>query len=433
MNLNISDLDAERSVLGSIILDANVMDKIGQLESRDFKSFQHQEIFKVLKYMNEHNKPIDLVTVTSEYVRFGKLDNIGGVDYLASLADSVPTTSNADYYAKVIRSKALRRRGAEIGHKIAALAEEEHESDEDYFAKAEELVDQMRPMEAGKMLSLKEIRSSYMQHLKTQVSAIPTGFPAFDAWCKGLGRGDLFISAGRPSMGKTAKLLRRIAGVLKNQTAGVVLLYSQEMSNEEIIDRMVSAETGIPFARIKQKKLSETDWIAVNNWYDFFEKKPLFIQDSSGVTIQEIRSTARRFKRQYGKIDMIAVDYLQIMHIPEKKNETRAKAIGRVTGTAKKIAREMDCNFMMLSQMTRESEQKKKPQLSDLKESGDIEQDADVVEFLWANPNDIKINKPGRVVQQFIAKGRNIGINDFRLLFRNHVQQFEELPDRKAG
>src|SRR5699024_6239092 len=175
----------------------------------------------------------------------------------------------------------------------------------------------------------------------------------------------------------------------------------------------------------KNKELNPKQYGFVEEAYKRFEQLPIYIQDSSGVTIDEVRATARRFKRRYGDLAMIAVDYLQIMSIPQKRHENRAQAIGNVTTAAKQIAREMKCCFMMLSQMNRDSEGAKKPNLSHLKESSSIEQDADVVEFLWHDPND-KDNQ-GKIIQQFIAKGRDVGINDFRLLFRGWKQHFEEL------
>ncbi|WP_100373099.1 replicative DNA helicase [Bacillus sp. FJAT-45037] len=424
------DIQAEQSVLGATLLDANVLDDISFLEERDLTP-SHAELLKVMRYLDEQNKPVDLVTVTSEYNKYGRLDHIGGIDYLSKLVDSCPTTANVKYYAKIVRSKAVRRRGSEIGKEISELEHADFKTDDEYFAAAETLLDNMRPKEVGKMQGFKETKEHYLKHLKQKVSTILSGMKSFDTWSKGLGRGELFISAGRPSMGKTALLLQRVKGIADNNpSSGCILVYSQEMADNELKDRMISNMTGIPFARIKSKSLNEKDEAAVLKAYEQLEQYLIFIQDSAGVTIQEIRSTARQFKRKYGRIAMIAVDYLQIMSIPQAKNESRAQAIGNVTTTAKRIAREMDCNFMMLSQMSRESENKKKPQLSDLndlKESSNIEQDADVVEFLWHDSGDTHQN--GKVVQQFIAKGRNIGINEFRLLFKGWKQHFEELDE----
>jgi replicative DNA helicase len=221
-------------------------------------------------------------------------------------------------------------------------------------------------------------------------------------------------------------LLQRLFGVAK-QHDGVVLLFSQEMDDDSLKDRFLSQTTNINYQKIKNKTLSDQEKEMLKMGYEEFEYLPIFIQDSAGVTIDEVRATARQFKKKYGKIAVIAVDYLQIMNIPKIKGETRAEAIGRVTGEAKRIAREYNCCFIMLSQMSRDFEKSaSKPQLSHLKESGSIEQDADVVEFLWHDPNDME--NGGKVIQQTIAKGRDTGLNEFRLLFKGWIQRFEELP-----
>ncbi|MET3507058.1 replicative DNA helicase [Halalkalibacter oceani] len=426
MNLiTANDISAEQSVLGAILLDSNVLDDILFLEERDFSSKKHQQLYNVIKYLDEQNKPIDLMTVVGEFHKFGQVDEMGGVEYLSKLIDSVPTTSNAAYYAKIVRSKAVRRRGVELAREIERLSGESFDTDEEYFAAVESAAERIRPQNSGEMESLSQIKEGYFKHLTTPVSRIKTGFGQFDEWSNGLGRTDLFISAGRPSMGKTALLLQRIRNILDNPDCGVVLLWSQEMSKYQIIDRMIASATEIKFPKINQKQLDDFEIEVVRAMYEKLEKKPLFVRDAAGVNIQEVRSISRQFKRRYGKIDLVAVDYLQIMDIPQKKGESRSQAIGNVTRAAKNIAKDMDCPFMLLSQMTRESEQKKKPTLADLKESGSIEQDADVVEFLWEKPDDVM--RGGKIVQQFIAKGRNIGINEFRLFFRGYLQRFREL------
>ncbi|MFD1335778.1 replicative DNA helicase [Oceanobacillus iheyensis] len=424
----IEDVSAEQSVLGAVFLDSNVLDDISFLEDRDFINETHQQIYRVMRYLDNKDKPIDIVTVTEFYLQHNKANDLS-VSYLTKLAESCPTTANVGHHANIVRSKAIRRRGSEIGQSISALSREDFDSDDEYFSAVEGLVSDLRPDERGKMKSFADIRQKYFSYLITKnVDYIATGFPQFDGWANGIYRGDLFVSAGRPSVGKTALLLQRALGVAET---GPVLIYSQEMDEEQLIDRMVSNLTGIPYNRIKNKELSPTQLGEVEEHYNRLEKLPFYIQDSSGVTIEEVRSTARRFKRQYGDLAMIAVDYLQIMKIPQKSSETRSAAIGKVTGVAKQIARDLKCCFMMLSQMNRDSDKNpKKPTFSDLKESGSIEQDADVIEFLWMDHNDN--NEPqGKVIQQFIAKGRNTGLNEFRLLFRGWKQNFIELDKRK--
>ncbi|GED35048.1 DnaB-like helicase C-terminal domain-containing protein [Brevibacillus centrosporus] len=435
--IEISDIQAEQSVLGAVFLDQKSLDSIGFLEARDFSNIRHQKIFEVMRYLHRDNKPVDIVTVTSEYLNYGRIDDSGGAAYLTELARSCPTAANVTYYAEIVRSKALRRRGTEAGMKISNLYSEDFTSDEEYFAAIESIVSELRPQGLRKMMGFAESEEDYFAHLTTPAEFILTGFKNFDEWAKGLWRGWLYVLAGRPSAGKTAKLLQFLYGIARqhrngkaHMDAGAVLLWSQEMGREQIYDRWMAMTTGVNYNRIKSKNLDFEELGKIRQRYETLKKYPLFVQDSAGVTIDEIRSTARLFKRQYGKIGAIAVDYLQIMSIPQKRGETRSDAIGKVTRAAKQLARELDCVFILLSQMTRDSENASKPQLSHLKESGSIEQDADVVEFLWHDPEDTDTSG-GKVVQSFIAKGRDIGVNEFRLLFKGWMQRFEELPPKE--
>nr|WP_077247810.1 DnaB-like helicase C-terminal domain-containing protein [Bacillus sp. FJAT-27225] len=419
-----NEIFAEQSVLGAILLEPSVLDEIVFLEERDFSVIRHQMIYKVMRYLEKKGSPIDVVTITDAFVKFSSIENLGGVSYLTELAASCPSPRNAEVYARIIRSKALGRRTRNMGDIIAGMDRNDYESDEEYFSIIEELVTEMRPRDNSKMLSFSETKNEYYTHLKTPAEFIKTGFTEFDKWAQGLWRGWLFVSAGRPSVGKTALALQRVMGVAK-QKQGVVLVWSQEMKRNSLKDRMLSAQTGIAFQKIKTKNLNDNEKRLLNMAYENLEALPIYMQDSSGVTIDEIKATAKQFKKKYGKIAMIVVDYLQIMSIPQSKGDTRALAIGRVTGQAKQIAMDLDCCFMMLSQMSRASEMKGRPQLSDLKESGSIEQDADVVEFLWSEG---ETTKHGKIVNQTFAKGRDIGVNEFKLLFMNWKQHFQELP-----
>jgi replicative DNA helicase len=420
-----NDIAAEQSVLGAIFLDPGVLDNIIFLEDRDFSIVRHQSIYKVMRWLEKKGQPIDLITVTDAIAKFGQIENIGGVSYLSELSAACPTTANVEYYARIVRSKALERRTKNMGDIISGMSRDDYESDEEYFATIEALVAEMRPNDTAKMKSFSEMRESYFKHLKTPAQYIKTNFDQFDNWAKGLWRKWLFISAGRPSVGKTALLLQRLQGAAM-QNKGAVILFSQEMSKEQLIDRWISSATGIHYQKIKHKNLSQDQMAQIEIAYELFEDLPIFVQDSAGVTIEEVKATAKQIKKKHGRIAVIAVDYLQIMKIPQKKGESRAQAIGNVTGEAKRIAMDLDCCFLMLSQMSRDFEKALKPQLSHLKESGSIEQDADVVEFLWHDPNDTEMG--GKVIQQTIAKGRDIGLNDFRLLFQGWKQHFTELP-----
>lgn len=419
-----NDIAVEQSVLGAVFLDQNVLDEITFIEERDFVIPRHQSIYKVMRYLEKKGQPIDFVTVTTAITKFGNMEDFGGVSYLVKLSESCPTTANVEYYARIIRSKALERRMKNTADIISGMSRDDYESDEEFFTAIENLITGMRPQDNAKMLSFTETKDEYYTHLKTPAEYIKTNFPEYDKWAKGLWRGWLFVSAGRPSVGKTAMALQRVYGVAQ-QKKGVVLVWSQEMKRNSLKDRMLSAVTGIPYSKIKTKNLDFDQQALLDRAYASFEYLPIFMQDSSGVTIEEIRATAKQFKKKYGKVAMIVVDYLQIMNIPQTKGDTRALAIGRVTGQAKQIAMEIDCCFMMLSQMSRSSEMKGRPTLSDLKESSSIEQDADVVEFLWSEG---EMTSQGKIVNQTFAKGRDIGINEFKLLFMGWKQKFTEIP-----
>ncbi|MFD0710592.1 replicative DNA helicase [Paenibacillus sp. GCM10027626] len=438
------DLQAEQSVLGAIFIKPDCLDDIGFLEPRDFAFERHQLIYKVMLYLYRSNNPVDIVTVTEHYKRRNRLEDLGSIQYIMELERSCPTASSVVHYANIVRSKALGRRGEEIGRQISELSRDNFESDEEYFSTIEEMVDELRPQEVSGMMSFEEMEADYMDHLEEQPEKMLSGFDQFDKWAQ-VWRGWLYIIAGRPSVGKTAKALQLGVGIARQRTeidrilvdlknAGVVAIFSQEMGRRELIDRIISNLSGVSYNRIINKGGEEGFTIEertkIINAYEELKTLPIYIQDKAAVTIEEVRSTVRRLKKKHGKIAAIIVDYLQIMNIPQKSGERRDQAIGRVTQTAKQIARQMNCCFILLSQMTRDSENSEEPKLSHLKESGSIEQDADVVEFLWHDPDDTE--QGGKVIQSVFAKGRNIGTNKFRYLFQGWLQRYKELEKKEV-
>lgn len=446
------DLQAEQALLGAILLKPDVLDDITFLEQRDFVEERHQLIYGTMRYLHTNNIVVDRVSVSDPFytkvvAHFDNrklMDEVGRVSYIVRLVESCPSAANAEYYANIIRSKALGRRVTEKGREISSLKREDFGSDEEYFATVEEMVDELRPKETAAMRSFEESEQDYMKHLNSKAGKMLTGFDMFDKWAQ-VWRGWLYIMAGRPSVGKTAKALQLAIGVARQRRevgrlitdckdAGTVLIFSQEMGEDELKDRMVSNISGISYNRIINKGgdegFTDNEMTRIKEAYAELKQLPIYIQDKGGVTIEEVRAIARRFRKKYGKIAMIVVDYLQIMHIPQKPGERRDQAIGRVTGTAKQIARKLDCCFLLLSQMTRESENSEEPKLSHLKESGSIEQDADVVEFLWHDPDDTE--QGGKVIQSVFAKGRNIGTNKFRYLFQGWLQRYKELEKKEV-
>jgi len=425
-------LQAEQAVLGSIFLESESIDRIPDLEARDFSTETHQLIFKVMRWLNERDLPIDLVTLNDQFARFDRPFDIA---YITQLAGAVPTATNITYYAGIVRSRALRQRGRVVGEKIVALTNEEFESDVDYFAAVEDLIDELRPKQANKMQSFREMRSEYYEKKKAKAEKLKTGwFEKYDNWAQ-LWRGWLYVLAGRPGVGKTAKALQLLHGIASNNlNAGPVLFWSQEMDKTEVIDRMVSMIAEVNYNKLINnggpEGFTDKEWEKINAAYKLCENLQIYVQDSSGVTIDQIRSTVKQFKKQFGKVAAVIVDYLQIMDIPEKRGEMRAQAIGRVTKSAKNIARRFKLVFIMLSQLDRAVDDSE-PKMRHLKESGNIEQDADVVEFLWFDPEN-QLPDSSKIIDSIFAKGRNIGMNRFRLEFKWWYQKFVE-TDLKAG
>ncbi|WP_010498577.1 replicative DNA helicase [Paenibacillus elgii] len=430
-----NDLPAEKAVLGAVLLRPECLDDLAYLEPRDFFQKRNELIYSVMRYFYDQDRPVDITTVAEHFHRKNRLQDIGGISYLTELAESCPNAANVRYYADAVRSNAIRRRGAQKGQQIIDLSREDFDSDEEYFSAIDEIVDDLRPQVHAQMRSFREMRGAYMQHTRSKAEKLRTGYyKQYDEWAQ-LWRGWLFVKAGRPGVGKTADALQTAVGVAEyNPDAGVILIFSQEMTELELTDRMVSMIGQINYRRLINKGgeegFTQNELERIEKAYEKLERLPIFIQDKAGVTIDEVRATARRFKKKYGKIAMIIVDYLQIMHIPQQKNESRSQAIGRVTSTAKRIARSMNCVFMMLSQMTRASEDRDEPKLSDLKESGSIEQDADVVHFLWDTG---EMEKSAKVIQSIYAKGRNVGTRKFRLAFEWWIQRFVELEPKEAA
>lgn len=427
------DIEAEQAVLGAIFLDPSVINEVMFLAPRDFASEQHKFIYQVMQHLNSRDTPIDMVTLTNEFQKHNRLKDMGSISYVTKLANCAPSAVNIEYYAKIVRSKAIRRRAVEYGQKLIHMADDDFETDEEFLAAVEDEVLELRPANLNKMRNFKEMRDEYYLHLREKAAKLKTGvFEQFDQWAQ-LWRGWLYVLAGRPSVGKTAKALQLAYGIAKsNPNAGDVLIYSQEMSETEVMDRMVAMVAGVNYPRLINKGgsegLNETEWQRINKAYDEIERLPIHVQDTAGVTIDEIRGTVKQFRKRHGKVAAVIVDYLQIMDIPQKKSETRAQAIGKVTRAAKHIARRNQLVFILLSQLDR-SVDNEEPKLRHLKESGSIEQDADVVEFLWYNHHD-QPDRSKKVIDSIFAKGRNIGTNRYRLEFHWWYQKFIEIAKK---
>jgi replicative DNA helicase len=434
-NLTFS-LEAEQVVLGSIILKPESLDEIAWLEPRDFFSEKHQTLFEYMRYLYDNDLPVDLVHMGQEMQKYGKLESMGGVSYFMELSKSAATAGHIGHYAEIVRKKAVRRRGIEYGRKVMELSENAELEDAEYFSEIDKGADELRPKSVGQLLHVRQTRKQYFdEKSNTDEIFIKTGFKNFDDWGGGYARKALIIKAGRPGVGKTAEALQEAMFMAKSEN-GAGAIFSQEMGRSQVIDRMIACASCVNYTRIRRKWfMKDKDEIEkVERTYDNIAKQPLYIKDSSGLTIQEIRADVRRLKREQGKIAFIMVDYLTLLKIPVPKGSSYAKEVGNTVWAAKQMAVEFDCPFIMLAQMSRAGETAEEPKLSHLKESGDIEQHADMVEFLWVDAKDVRTNASEIIVTRTIAKGRDTGMKTFKQLFKGYAQRYVDFdPPKRDG
>lgn len=409
-------LRAEQSVIGSVLLDNSILDEV-EIDPSDFSLERHQLLWKVMKYQHERNEPIDVITLTTAALKYGRIEDTGGPMYLTELAGSVYSTANIKHHVGVIQQHARILKAHDISERIKELSM--NTDQDEFYDQVDKLILTLRPNTMGKMKGFAETEKEFFEYLDTQTSTIKTGFPSFDEWSGGIGRGWLYILAGRPSIGKTAKALQMAQGMSQ---AGNILIWSQEMSFNQLKTRILSNLSGINYSKIRRKNLDFHDKLRLKETYEKVNKLPIIVEDSGGVTIEHIRSTARQIRRTKGPIAGIFVDYLTKMDIKQEKGQSWSRAVGEVSKKSKWLAQELECPFIMLAQLSREGA-KEEPQLHHLRDSGEIEQDADMVEFLWeAEEKSLE----GVIVNSTIAKGRETGTRKFKYLFKGHIQRYED-------
>lgn len=406
--------DAEKSVLGAAMLDKDALfDILETVKDGDFYSEKHKEIYRAIAQLCQKNKPVDALTVAEELKTRKVLDMVGGRAYVTSLSGSVPSTSNAVQYAKIVAEKAVLRNLIKTAADIVEESYQEKMEPEAVLDQAERGIFEIAQKRQNKdYAALQDVLLSNMEmideisKLQGNVTGVPTGFIDLDAKTAGFQRSNLIIVAARPAMGKTAFALN-VALQASIKADANVLIFSLEMGKEELGQRLLSMESRIEMQKLKTGQLERKDWEDINLGLDALSKANIFIDDTPGITIMEMKNKCRRLKAEKG-LDMIVVDYLQLMNF-EARNESRQQEISALSRMLKLLAREMDCPVILLSQLSRAPEQRTdhRPILSDLRESGSIEQDADIVIFLYRddyyNP---ETDKPG-VCEVIISKQRS--------------------------
>lgn len=446
--------EAEQAVLSAMLLDADAVSRASELvDETMFYREPHRRIFKAMLQLHRDNSVVDPLTLSNELDRTGSLDVVGGKDYLATLIDIVPTTANVEHHCKIVREKALRRRLIEVATGIVTEAYEGQQL-------AHELVDlaEHKIMEVGKergaegFVRIKNLLWQAMERIDVlraaggDVTGVPSGFPDLDKMTLGFQRSDLVIVAARPSMGKTALVLNIAQNAAIDRNVPVAV-FSLEMSREQLLLRMLASEGRVDAQRIRSGKLTQDDDAQLARAAGFLGNAPIWVDDSPGLSIYDIRSRARRLKAT-ADIGLVVVDYLQLI-APPPDSENRTQEISQISRALKMLAKELDVPVIALSQLSRSVEQRtdKRPLLSDLRESGSIEQDADVVMFIYRPEyyegaydeqgvakmmKDTNIPLDG-LAEIIISKHRNGPTGMARLNFRKHFTRFESYTSRPVA
>ena len=427
--------DAEQSLLGGIMLDERAWDQIADVVGgKDFYRPDHRLIFGAMGDLVERNQPLDAITVGDHLHRQNKLDDAGGRAYLARLVGNTPGAANIRSYASIVREHAMLRQLIEVGGDIAASAfESEGRQVAELVDQAEQRVFEIaeRGERRGSgFIALKEVvqpsidRLDALSNSEDGITGVATGFEDLDSRTAGLQAGDLVVIAGRPSMGKTTLALN----IAENAAIGHNLpigIFSMEMPKEQVTLRMIGSIGRVDQSHLRSGRLTEDDWTRINSAVSIMSNAPIFVDDAPGLTPTEVRARSRRLKREHG-LGLVVVDYLQLMQVSGGK-ENRATEISEISRSLKGLARELGVPVVALSQLNRSVEQRndKRPVMSDLRESGAIEQDADVILFIYREEvYDTETPKKG-VAEIIIGKQRNGPIGMFLLTFKGEFTRFE--------
>ncbi len=436
------NIEAEASLLGCLMIDPDAYIQVGDvIRPEDFYDERHQKIFESIVSLHEKHSPVDVLTLSEQLKNTGYLDVVGGASYLTELTNFVPTASHAPQYAEIIATKAIRRRLIKATQIIANIGFDEQKSLQELIEEAESRLFEVSQRHVRQdVASLESILADSFDRLddlhnnKGGIRGIPTGLKDLDKILAGLQRSDLFVLAARPSMGKTALMLNIARNVATKAKQGAVLVFSLEMGKEQLVDRMLAGEAGVDAWKLRTGDgLKDEDFEKLSAAMGVLAEAPIFIDDTSGITVSDMRTKSRRLHHQ-DPLALIIVDYLQLMSGGTRfaSSANRVQEISEISRGLKILARELNVPVMALSQLSRsvESRSPQIPQLADLRESGSIEQDADVVAFIYRedyyNPETDRKN----ITDVFIKKHRNGPTGNVELYFDRERQRIHNL-DRK--
>lgn len=442
------NIEAEQAVLGAMLIDKEAIAKATEvLSADDFYREAHRVIFSAMLELYNKNEAVDMVTVTEILKRDNKLEDIGGIAYITSLANVVLTAANVKYHAEIVAEKSVLRQLVRVSTEIAAMGYEANEDVGTLLDTAESrILEISNRKKKNDFTAINDILMDSVQSIesllqnKGALTGLPAGFADLDKLTSGLHPSDFIILAARPSMGKTALALNIVQNVALRAHKVIggeprsVAFFSLEMSKEQLVNRMLCAEAGIDSQRLRVGEMHDEDWTHLWDACDTMSRAKIYIDDTAGITAMDMRSRARRLKAEHG-LDLIVVDYLQLMQGSGKRNNSgdRQQEVSEISRSLKALARELDVPVLALSQLSRsvESRQVKRPMLSDLRESGSLEQDADIVAFLYREDyyNPETENKHTELI---IAKHRNGPVDTVNLFFQKQFTKFVGFTKRES-
>jgi len=439
INIPPHNLEAEEAVLGGLLIDNEAIIKIADsLRPESFYKEAHRDIYENILNLYRSHEPIDILSLSNRLEEKGLLKKIGGRSFLASLAEKMPTAANIEGYAKIIREKATRRELMQSSIKIAQIANQEEDIDVLLDSSEQELFKVTQKFLQNNFIKIKDILSDTFDRIDDlhknagKLRGVPSGFTEMDKKLAGLQKTDLLILAARPAMGKTSLALDIARNAAKNNYP--VALFSLEMGKEQLVDRILCAEAGIDLWKMRTGKLSDRegddDFPRLGHAMGVLSEMPLFIDDSAGANIMEIRTKCRRLQAEHG-LGLVVIDYLQLMEGRAGRNENRVQEISQISRGLKQIARELNVPVLALSQLSRavEAENPPIPKLSHLRESGSIEQDADIVMFVYREDYYNKESTRKNITDIIISKHRNGATGSFELYFEKTKASFRNLDN----
>jgi len=427
------NIEAEQSVLGSMLLSRDAIIDVSEIiKADDFYKESHKKLFDVMMEMFEKDIPVDLVTVVDELRKRNMLEAVGGIDYIASLSSNVITTANVSYYAKLIKEKATLRRLIEASSEIMELSYEGDDVETVLDIAEQKIFDIAQGRNTTNFSPIKDVLMNTFYKIeelyknKGQLTGIPSGFPDLDLKTAGFQPSDFILVAARPSMGKTSFALN-IAQNAALLTGLPVAIFSLEMSKEQLVNRLICSTANIDSQKLRTGNLDEDDWMKLAAAMTPLSKAPIYIDDTPGIGVMDIRAKCRRLKLEKG-LGLVMIDYLQLMQ-GRGKAENRQQEISEISRSLKSLARELNVPVITLSQLSRapESRSDHRPILSDLRESGAIEQDADIVMFLYRDDYYHKDSEKKNIAEVIIAKHRNGPTGTVELLWLAQYTKFVSL------